>query len=390
LAELSENQISAETDRWPSGSACLTPGRYSPECNCDYCRRRTRELAAKSQTRTIEQDIAERRERAEISSLKGRLRQALDQLEQCKYELGVATEVNAAKHDVRPIERRERSSLLREATACALASDWHIEETVEPAQVNGVNEYNLGIAEQRVRRFFDGFAYLIRYHQDHFLIRDALLWLGGDLITGYLREENLEHNQLSPVQAIAELHAWVVAGIRAVLAGTDIELLKVVCNSGNHGRLTDKVRPGTREANSIEWLLYVMLAREFESEPRVQFVLPEGSQTYVDIYDWTIRFTHGDETKFGGGVGGIMIPIRKAIAKWQTVRNAHATAMGHYHQEYFLRDLLVNGSLIGYNSYALSIAAPYEDPRQSFFLVDSRRFISMPATIWVTDHEEAT
>ena len=45
----------------------------------------------------------------------------------------------------------------------------------------------------------------------------------------------------------------------------------------------------------------------------------------------------------------------------------------------------MNGSLIGYNNYALSIAAPYEEPRQSFFLVDSHRGLSMPATIWVEE-----
>ncbi len=336
------------------------------------------------EVRTIDHDLADRKHREETASLKSRLKQALDQLEQCRYELGVATDVDGARREVEPIERTEHVSGLREATACALASDWHIEERVDSASVNGVNEYNLEIARARAQRFFSGFSYLTRYHQDHFAIRNGLLWLGGDLITGYLREENLEHNELSPVQAIAELHEWIAAGVRQYLHETEVQTLRIVCNSGNHGRLTDKVRPSTREANSIEWLLYVGLAREFKNEPRVEFVLPMGSQTYVKIYDVTIRFTHGDETKFGGGVGGIMIPIRKAIAKWQTVRYADVTAMGHYHQEYFLRDLLVNGSLIGYNNYGLSIAAPYEDPRQSFFLVDSRRGVSMPATIWVT------
>jgi hypothetical protein len=337
--------------------------------------------------RTIDDDIADRKQRAEVSSLKSRLKDAIDQLEQCRYELGVAQGIGDARHDVPPIRPRETRSGLREATAVALASDWHIEEVVEGAKVNGVNEYNLDIAHRRAERYFAGLAYLIRYHQDHFAIRDLVLWLGGDLITGYLREEDLESNDVSPVQAIATLEVWLAEGIRSVLAGTDIELLTVVCNSGNHGRLTKKTQPRTREANSIEWLLYTWLAREFANEPRVKFVLPHGSQTYLDVYDWTIRFTHGDETKFGGGVGGIMIPIRKAIAKWQTVRRADVTVMGHYHQEHFLRDLVVNGSLVGFNEYALSIAAPYEDPRQGFFLMDKHRGITFPATIWVADRD---
>lgn len=337
---------------------------------------------------TVTESLAARRDRTHISDLKSQLKDALDALERCQFERDTAIGVLEIKENVEPIRVRETTSGLREATAVALASDWHIEERVDAAAVNGVNEFNLEIARRRCERYFAGLIYLIRYHQDHFSIRDLLLWLGGDLITGYLREENLEHNELPPVQAIATLHEWIEQGIRAVLAATDVEM-RCVCNSGNHGRLTEKVRPSTREANSIEWLLYAMLARTFASEPRVSFTLPLGSQTYVQIYDWTGRFTHGDETKFGGGVGGIMIPIRKAIAKWQTVRHAHFTAMGHYHQEHFLRDLLVNGSLVGYGPYSLSIAAPFEEPRQSFLLIDKHRGITFPSTIWVEDRRLA-
>lgn len=330
--------------------------------------------------------LAARKERTQVADLKSQLKDALDALERCQYERDTAIGVIEIKESTHRIKPRERTSELREATAVALASDWHIEERVDSAAVNGVNEFNLEIARRRVERYFEGLAYLIKYHRGHFAIRDLLLWLGGDLITGYLREENLEHNTLSPVQAIADLHGWIEPGIRHVLAECpEIEHGDVVCNSGNHGRLTEKVRPSTREANSIEWLLYAMLARTFADEPRISFTLPKGSQTYVDVYDWTIRFTHGDETKFGGGVGGIMIPVRKAIAKWQTVRHAHLTCIGHYHQEHFLRDLVVNGSLVGYGPYSLSIAAPFEEPRQSFFLMDKNRGITMPSTIWLEE-----
>lgn len=334
---------------------------------------------------SLAEDIAQRKLRAENASLKSRLAEAIEELEHCKLQLSTVVGAEEARFDVPPIVPRERTSVLREATAVALASDWHIEESVDADAVNGVNEYNLQIAQKRVERFFGGFTYLIRYHQDHFKIRDALLWLGGDLITGYLREENLEANELSPVQAIATLHVWLATGIRSVLDTLEIERLHIVCNSGNHGRLTEKTRPSTREANSIEWLLYVGLAREFQNEPRVVFTLPKGSQTYVDVYDWTIRFTHGDDAKFGGGVGGIMIPLKKAIARWQTYKPAHLTCLGHFHQYHDLSNLVVNGSLIGYNPYALSIGAEFEAPRQAFFLIDTKRGKTMPADIWVTE-----
>ena len=41
-----------------------------------------------------------------------------------------------------------------EATFVAVASDWHVEETVEGKTINGLNEFNLDIAEQRLNRFW--------------------------------------------------------------------------------------------------------------------------------------------------------------------------------------------------------------------------------------------
>lgn len=337
---------------------------------------------------TPEAGIAERRERVEAAGLKTKLAEALRALEQCRYELATAIGANDARREVEPIRPRERGGVLREATAVALASDWHIESSVTAAQVNGVNEYNLEIARRRCERYFSGLRYMYAYHGDHFLIRDMILWLGGDLITGYLHPDNIETNELSPVQAIATLHEWLADGIRSLLAGTEIERLQIVCSSGNHGRLTDKMRAASREANSIEWLLYKMLEREFADEPRIEFVIPAGSQTYVQVYDKTIRFLHGDDAKFGGGVGGITIPIYKALARWQTVRRADLTVLGHFHSQHMLPDLVINGSLIGYDAYAMSIGARYEEPQQAFFLMDSRRGMSMPSSIWVKDHDE--
>jgi hypothetical protein len=330
-------------------------------------------------------DIAQRKLKQDNFSLRSRLAEAIKALEQCKFELNTAIKVEKAKDYVKPIKPREIRSGLREATWVALASDWHIEESVDPGAVNGVNTYNISIARHRVERYFSGISWLVNYHKDKFKLHDGILWLGGDLITGYLREENLEANECSPVQAIATLHGWIADGIRYILKHTDTATLKVICNSGNHGRLTHKVRPSTREANSIEWLLYHFLAREFDEEKRVEFVLPQGAHTYAQVYNQVIRFHHGDDAKYGGGVGGVMIPIQKALYRWNTVRHADLTCIGHFHQYHDLYDLVINGSLIGYNPYALSVGAKYEDPKQAFFLMDAKRGKTFPASVWVKD-----
>lgn len=338
----------------------------------------------KAEAEKLAKLVLERKLKQENLSLKSKLSAALSALEQSKFELTTAIKVNKAKDAIKPIKPKEIKSGHREAAWVALASDWHIEESVDPGKVNGVNSYDLNIARKRVERYFSGVAWLINYHSEKFKLRDGVLWLGGDLITGYLREENLEENECSPVQAIARLHTWISAGIRYILKETGTQNLKIVCNSGNHGRLTEKVRPSTREANSLEWLLYHFLKSEFQSEKRVDFHLPIGAHQYLSVYDWTIRFTHGDDAKYGGGVGGILIPIQKALYRWQTYRHADLTCIGHFHQYHDISDLVINGSLIGYNPYALKIGAKFEQPQQAFFLIDSRRGKTFPASVWVT------
>lgn len=286
------------------------------------------------------------------------------------------------------IQPRERASGILEATPLVLASDWHIEEEVRPEQVAGRNRYNLEISKRRMERFFEAVRWAVDHQRQIFKIRDLVMWLGGDIISNYLHPDNNEANLLAPVEAIAYAHASIAEGIRFLLADDELEQIVIPCNDGNHGRLTEKTRSSTRVQNSIEWLLYYQLQREFASEPRVRFILPTSSFTFYDVYDRTIRFTHGDTFRFGGGVGGITIPMMKALAKWDTVRRASLTCLGHWHQRICLPNVMVNGSLIGFNSYAMDIAAAFESPSQSLRMLEPKRFCSTDVPLWVADRSD--
>jgi hypothetical protein len=106
---------------------------------------------------------------------------------------------------------------------------------------------------------------------------------------------------------------------------------------------------------------------------------------------FNMRMIHGYEVKFGGGVGGITIPIKKALAQWNGAVKADLTVMGHFHQLHDGGDFLANGSLIGYNTYAQAIKAQYEEPRQAFFMIHARNGgqKSVTAPIWLDDQHHA-
>ena len=66
-------------------------------------------------------------------------------------------------------------------------------------------------------------------------------------------------------------------------------------------------------------------------------------------------------------------PTYTSIDDWNKAKRADLDVFGHFHQ---LRDggnFICNGSLIGYNAYAMSIKAHFEPPKQTLFLMDKKR-----------------
>jgi hypothetical protein len=213
-------------------------------------------------------------------------------------------------------------------------------------------------------------------------IDTTILYLIGDLISGHLHDELLETNYMSPTEAIYATFEYLVSSINTILKETKMKELHIICCSGNHGRTTQKIRNKTGQINSFEWLLYKFLVREFANNNRVFFKLPEGYHNFFKIYDWQIRAHHGDSVRYMGGIGGVHIPLRKAISQWDKARRADLDVMGHWHQYMSDNSYIINGSLIGYNEYAIKIKADYEEPKQVFFLVHPVRKKTLESPIF--------
>jgi hypothetical protein len=285
------------------------------------------------------------------------------------------------------IGRTERASGLREMTAVAMGSDWHVEETVLAVKAGGRNEYSLDIADLSIRRFFQAQIDLVRHHRasKQLIIRDMVCAFSGDLMTGYIHEELTETNALSPVETALWLKPRLRAGLLRLLGELGLRSVVVPWSYGNHGRTTPKTRISTGAENSYEWLLGRMLADSFADDKRVAFDVSPCPHQYARVYDFTLHFHHGDSLRYGGGVGGVGIPLLKAVPAWDEVRRADVHHIGHFHQ---LRDYgraMVNGSLIGYGPYSQWIKAPFEEPQQLFYLLDSKRGKCHVTPLWIRD-----
>ncbi len=321
----------------------------------------------------IADDRAERARRDELSSLRAKYAESLKTIESQERALAALDNLTAKGIDTFKIEPRQGSGR-SECTVVVPASDWHMEEIVNRAMVSGLNEHNVEIASARAERFFQASLRLTRLLQQDTTIETMIMPLLGDFISNDIHEEFPETNELLPMHAIELAQNTIASGIEFLLNHSSLNLV-LPCHSGNHARTTRTTRFGAENGHSLEYLMYKNLAKHFSivAPERVQFIIPEGPHSYVDVYDWTIRFHHGHMIKYAGGIGGIFIPAYKAIAQWNKARKADLDVFGHFHQRKDGGNFISNGSNIGYNPFALSIKADYEHPGQQLFMIDKKR-----------------
>lgn len=267
-----------------------------------------------------------------------------------------------------------------ESTAVMAASDRHIEETIDLETMNGLNEYNLKIAEERAKKFFANGMYLVNTLKESQNIKHIVLALLWDFITGYIHPELVENNQISPTEAIIYVKRLLTSGIDFMLETTDIPIT-IVTAFWNHWRIWEKKRISTGWKNNYEWMMYVMMADEYKNNPRVQFKVEKGYHNYINVYDKVLRTHHWDNMKYQGWVGGITIPVNKAISQWNKAKHADLDLFWHRHTKLDWGIFMSNGSLIWYGMYSESIKASYEEPQQIFFLIDSKYGKTLSAPI---------
>ena len=261
-----------------------------------------------------------------------------------------------------------------EAVPFLLASDWHIDETVNAEAMNGLNEYTLSIAQERVKAFFKCAADIIGIYKHNSDVRSLVIAALGDFASCWLHDELVETNGLTPPQAVLQMLDMWTGGIDFLLSQSVVEDILFVGTVGNHGRITKKPQAKNRAIKNYEWILYSLLARYYaaKDERRIKFQLPCGYFNWVSVFDRHIRCHHGDSIKYQGGIGGVHIPLRKAIGQWNKARRADLDLLGHWHQCERSKDYVINGSLIGYNEYAEIIKADPGKAQQCIFLLHQK------------------
>jgi transposase/predicted phosphodiesterase len=255
-------------------------------------------------------------------------------------------------------------------------SDWHVGEVVFPEQVGGLNEFNIAIAERRVRTLVEKIIALCFHHTAHPSYPGIVVCLGGDLISGFIHDELIETAEGPRTQQLLktyELLAWALTALAEKFGK-----VWVVCVPGNHGRMTMKIRAKNKVQDSYEYLIYKILADRFKADKRLSFYISESTDALFTVAGHRFLLTHGDSTGAKGGDGfiGAIGPIIRGEKK---VRDASSVVddfydtclMGHYHIYVSTDRVIVNPTLKGYDEYARNeLRATPEVPAQNLLFVN--------------------
>ena len=328
--------------------------------------------------------VLQRRENGEIKSLKRRLEHFIKEYEGLSDAYDLA--LNLKTQDttgIRVPSIEENTSIPNEATAIIQVSDGHFGKIIIPSTVNGLNEYNPSIAETRMETLGENTIKLIRKERHDSVIDNLVIILGGDFIeNSQLHEHSEMTTAMSPMEETLFARKLLTKFIKTVCEYGDFRKVMVVCNRGNHPRTTKKMIASVDYRMNYETILYQILKQDF-NDSSFSWHIPDSEIAEFSVYGKAMRSFHGHSIKFGGGIGGLTIPLNKYILRMDQINKMYYNFMGHYHNYSFpTSKCTLNGSVCGIDPYAFSLGCEYQPAIQSFQLIDKKRGMTIKAPIF--------
>ena len=345
------------------------------------------DLQNEQQTQFETELVRLRKQRDSFANQNARLTTQLESVERCLQIVDRAegTAINP------PAWLVPTKPKLSAATLVVILSDTHFDEVVNVDEMEGLNCYNREIAVMRLEKWAQNVIKLSRHYLSGVSYDGIVVILGGDIFTGDIHEELALTNEDTMIGSLLFWSEQVAAALQLL---TD-EFGKCFVTSvvGNHGRTTRKPRMKQRVKTNFDYLLSKMVERHFRLDKRISFDIPESADALIKIYGHGHLVTHGDQVSGGGGIGGIYPPIMRMRARKQsrymaTGKSFQTLWLGHWHQYISTPSMIVNGSLKGFDEYAMLMGFGHEAPQQALAIITPERNITIQAPVFCVDRKK--
>lgn len=288
-------------------------------------------------------------EQRKLKALDAKYRGALRELEHYSDLRGTIAQLG----EIEPVQIAPMSGegFKSEQVPVLMFSDWHPGCRVEKDEVNGLNEFNHIVFEQRIERLLHKAVKMIKIVSAGGPIKRLVIACLGDLIENYLHPENLTSNSISPLEEKRLVRNTLSSAIPFLLDELKLEAITVISVSGNHDRTTQKSQFNGAWKTSYSYDVIDDVASWLAKDSRITFNNSKGKVAYLDVLGHTLRFTHGDLIRYQGGVGGLHVPLMKWLSRQDATIKAAHTFLGHHHNYQPGSNYTVNGSIPGYSPY---------------------------------------
>ena len=256
-------------------------------------------------------------------------------------------------------------------------SDTHIGSVIDFKDLDGLNEYNTDIAEERIIKLTNTFIKMYCKHLNY-SYNGCVVIFGGDMIEQAMHGTEETNDLTVPNQVIRVTEILI-----KVLKMLKLAFGKVItfAVSGNHGRLiADKYVKNThRLDNSLEKIVYHYIDSYFKDTKEIEIITAPGDILYFSINGLKFRLEHGDAIRSTGtAIAGPLnswerARLKRASLDSSTGKPFDVLIFGHFHQ-HMINDskMICMNSTKGYDSYVKSMALPFSLPGSTVFAVNNR------------------
>jgi hypothetical protein len=302
-------------------------------------------------------------------------------MENLKVEPKILNE-KATKEYIKSVEKTELHDT-SPRSICVALTDLHFGTNVDKNELGGKNEFNWTIGARRFGFIIEQLeTYKMELRQLH---EEVVFLLGGDLIGGVIHNQEGPDYDLITFQVNGALSYFIQAfeHIKAFYPK-----IRIVCQPGNHGRVMHKQskdRALSQKYDSFENIVFYSLSQYFKKDPKVEVIVPKTPYAEVTVQGHRIYMTHGDGVFTTGNPGKSINTdsIDKQVNRVnEAERNKHRApfelfVFGHVHQPAHFQvssgaHIIINGSMIGTDSFAQGVGIMSNNPVQIVWEMNSK------------------
>ena len=250
-----------------------------------------------------------------------------------------------------------------------VTSDFQLGEHIDRENMDGINEYNVEIAQERYRRLISKTVDIAVNHLSANRYKGAILLRLGDGVSGDIHEDLRVSNDQGGVEAVRSLVAMETWGVRQLAdAFGGVHVISV---PGNHGRTS--LKPPTKRIaeTNLDTLSAWWLETAFTGDSRITFQTPNSTDAVWEMHGRKYLATHGDNIGARGGQGFIG-PAATVLRGFKKTHDEYARRgevlsaiiCGHFHTALDVGLGWCNGSLPGYSEFARAYRMTPEPPQQ--------------------------